>query len=119
MHINTLELADNHIQAEGAKYLVEMLRANFTIQHLVCQNANLPLEGTSGLQVTFYLSFTVSSLYQHLFCFQDLSNNCLQSAGAECVAKILLDNISLKSMKLSGIVHTSSIELLADVLKPG
>lgn len=48
MHINTLELADNHIQAEGAKYLVEMLRANFTIQHLVCRTANLPLEGTSA-----------------------------------------------------------------------
>lgn len=57
MHINTLELADNHIQAEGAKYVVEMLRANFTIQHLVC--TNLPLEGTSAFQLTFYLTFTV------------------------------------------------------------
>lgn len=48
MHINTLELADNHIQAEGAKYLMEMLRANFTIQHLVCCTGNMPLEGTSA-----------------------------------------------------------------------
>lgn len=38
MHINTLELADNQIQAEGAKYLLEMLKANFTIHHLVCRN---------------------------------------------------------------------------------
>lgn len=38
--------------------------------------------------------------------FQNLSNNYLLSAGAECVAKILLDNISLKSMKLSGNVHS-------------
>uniref|UniRef100_A0A8C6LXA9 Leucine rich repeat containing 74A n=1 Tax=Nothobranchius furzeri TaxID=105023 RepID=A0A8C6LXA9_NOTFU len=37
MHINTLELADNHIQAEGVKCLLELLRANFTIQHLVCK----------------------------------------------------------------------------------
>lgn len=59
MHINTLELADSDIQAEGAKYLVEMLRANFTIQHLVCWTENLPLEGTSAFQVTFYLTFTV------------------------------------------------------------
>lgn len=59
MQIKTLELADNHIQAEGAKYLVEMLRANFTIQHLVCQTANRPLEGTSAFQVTLYLMFTV------------------------------------------------------------
>ena len=35
MHITTLELADNYLLAEGAKYLVEMLRANFTIQNLV------------------------------------------------------------------------------------
>lgn len=35
MHINILELADNQIQAEGAKYLLEMMRANFTIHHLV------------------------------------------------------------------------------------
>lgn len=35
MNITTLELADNHLLAEGAKYLVEMLRANFTIQNLV------------------------------------------------------------------------------------
>lgn len=35
MHISTLELADNHIQAGGAQCLVEMLRVNFTIQHLV------------------------------------------------------------------------------------
>lgn len=49
MHINTLELADNYIQAEGAKYLVEMLRANFTIQHLVCSAANLTLEVAQAL----------------------------------------------------------------------
>lgn len=37
MHISTLELADNHIQAGGAQCLMEMLRVNFTIQHLVSQ----------------------------------------------------------------------------------
>lgn len=51
MHINTLELADNQIQAEGAKYLLEMMRANFTIHHLVCGNLNSPLDGAEGLQV--------------------------------------------------------------------
>lgn len=48
MHINTLELADNHIQAEGAKYLGELFKANFTIQHLVCRTANSPLGGMSA-----------------------------------------------------------------------
>ena len=36
MNISTLELADNHILAEGAKHLVEMLKANFTIHTMVC-----------------------------------------------------------------------------------
>ena len=42
---------------------------------------------------------------QRVFFLQDLSNNSLESAGAEHVAKVLLDNISLKSMKLSGNVN--------------
>lgn len=35
MHITNLELAGNYLLAEGAKYLVAMLKANFTIRHLV------------------------------------------------------------------------------------
>lgn len=35
MNITTLQLADNCLSAEGARYLTQMLRANFTIQHLV------------------------------------------------------------------------------------
>lgn len=35
---------------------------------------------------------------------QDLSNNHIRSEGAEDVAKMLLDSISLKSIKLSGNV---------------
>lgn len=46
MNIKTLELANNHIQAEGAKYLVEMLRANLTIHHLVGRSVDPPVEGT-------------------------------------------------------------------------
>lgn len=53
MHINILELADNQIQAEGAKYLLEMMRANFTIRHLVWWNLNSPLDGAEGLQVMY------------------------------------------------------------------
>lgn len=51
MHINILELADNQIQAEGAKYLLEMMRANFTVHHLVCGGLNPPLDGAGGFQV--------------------------------------------------------------------
>jgi len=71
MHINTLELADNHIQAEGAKYLVEMLRVNFTVKHLVCRTANLPLEGVRDLQVASLMGIHsgACSVYWTSICF--------------------------------------------------
>lgn len=56
MHIDTLELADNDIQAEGAKYLGELFKANFTIQHLVCRSTKLPLEGRSAFLETFKIT---------------------------------------------------------------
>lgn len=34
-HTTTLEVADNFLLAEGARYLAQMLKANFTIQNLV------------------------------------------------------------------------------------
>lgn len=79
MHVNTLGLADNRIQAEGAKYLVEMLRANFTIQHLVCRTTNLPLEGTSAFQVTFYWT-----LIQHAVLAFVLFSGFVQQLSAVC-----------------------------------
>lgn len=83
MHINTLELADNHIEAEGAKYLGEMFKANFTIQHLVCRTVNLPLEGKSAFQVTFYLTFvTVGYTTKHInIC---LLSGFIQQLSAVC-----------------------------------
>ena len=45
MTISTLELADNHILSEGAKHLVEMLKANFTINTMVGCCPALPLGG--------------------------------------------------------------------------
>uniref|UniRef100_A0A3Q4M8Z0 Leucine rich repeat containing 74A n=1 Tax=Neolamprologus brichardi TaxID=32507 RepID=A0A3Q4M8Z0_NEOBR len=78
--ISALALADNSIQAEGAKYLMETLRANFTIQHL------------------------------------DISHNHLKSAGAEYVAKMLLDSISLKSVKLSNGFTDDDAKYFADAL---
>uniref|UniRef100_A0A4W4F5L2 Leucine rich repeat containing 74A n=1 Tax=Electrophorus electricus TaxID=8005 RepID=A0A4W4F5L2_ELEEL len=35
VHTTTLELKDNFLLGEGARYIVEMLKANFTIQNLV------------------------------------------------------------------------------------
>lgn len=38
IQITDLELEDNCLLSEGAKYLVEMLKENFTIQRMVCEH---------------------------------------------------------------------------------
>uniref|UniRef100_A0A8C2ZT82 Leucine rich repeat containing 74A n=1 Tax=Cyclopterus lumpus TaxID=8103 RepID=A0A8C2ZT82_CYCLU len=123
MHINTLELADNHIQAEGAKYLVEMLGANFTMQHLVCRTANLPLEGRRALQVAYLMAIYngLCSLYWTSICLTfricptticslqelnimkelDLSHNAFCGKGGEHMGHLLANNEGLEVLDLS------------------
>uniref|UniRef100_A0A3Q4ACM4 EF-hand domain-containing protein n=1 Tax=Mola mola TaxID=94237 RepID=A0A3Q4ACM4_MOLML len=91
MNINTLELADNHIQAEGAKYLMEMLRANFTIQHLVRWNEKPPLEGTK------HHDYFVS-LHN---CYFIPSGNGFTDDDAKYFADALSINSSIKELDLS------------------
>lgn len=50
---------------------------------------------------------STSSLVLIIHFLQDISHNHLKSAGAEYVAKMLLDSISLKSVKLSGNMHVT------------
>lgn len=75
MNIDTLELADNHIQAEGAKYLVEMLRTNFTLQHLVCQSNHW------RAQVLFRRLFSFTSV-QHIVPSSVLLTGFVQQLSA-------------------------------------
>ncbi|XP_023272978.1 leucine-rich repeat-containing protein 74A [Seriola lalandi dorsalis] len=121
MHINTLELADNHIQAEGAKYLVEMLRANFTIQHLDLSNNYLRSAGAeyvakmlldnislksiklSGNGFTdddakyFADSFSSNSRIKEL----DISHNEFCGKGGEHLGQLLANNEGLEVLDLS------------------
>ncbi|XP_071354479.1 leucine-rich repeat-containing protein 74A isoform X2 [Trachinotus anak] len=121
MHINILELADNHIQAEGTKYLVEMLRANFTIQHLDLSNNYLRSAGAeyvakmlldnislksiklSGNGFTdddakyFADSFSSNSRIKEL----DLSHNEFCGKGGEHLGQLLANNEGLEVLDLS------------------
>ncbi|XP_028422138.1 leucine-rich repeat-containing protein 74A [Perca flavescens] len=90
MHINTLELADNHIQAEGAKYLVEMLRANFTLQHLDLSNNHLQSAGAE------YVAKTNSRIKE-----LDLSHNEFCGKGGEHLGQLLANNEGLEVLDLS------------------
>ncbi|XP_044231256.1 leucine-rich repeat-containing protein 74A isoform X2 [Thunnus albacares] len=93
MHINTLELADNYIQAEGAKYLVEMLRANFTIQHLDLSNNHLQSAGAEHVAKMLLDSISVKSM--------KLSGNGFTDDDAKYFADALSVNMMLKHLDLS------------------
>uniref|UniRef100_A0A3B4B4Q8 EF-hand domain-containing protein n=1 Tax=Periophthalmus magnuspinnatus TaxID=409849 RepID=A0A3B4B4Q8_9GOBI len=116
--INKLELADNGILAEGAKYVVEMLRANFTIQHVVCSARELRLEITIMLHIlrlpSVLSSFTgfiskqsdgkyfadalsTNSRIKEL----DLSHNEFCGKGGEHLGHLLANNEGLEVLDLS------------------
>ncbi|XP_047467438.1 leucine-rich repeat-containing protein 74A-like [Mugil cephalus] len=93
MHINTLELADNHIQAEGAKYLVEMLRANFTIQRLDLSNNYLKSAGAEYVAKMLLDNISLKSL--------KLSGNRFTDDDAKYFADALSTNSRIKELDLS------------------
>uniref|UniRef100_A0A3Q3E098 Leucine rich repeat containing 74A n=1 Tax=Labrus bergylta TaxID=56723 RepID=A0A3Q3E098_9LABR len=92
MNINTLELADNHIQAEGAKYLVEMLRANFTIQYLDLSNNQLLYVGAEYVGKMLLDNISLKSL--------KLSNGFTDD-DAKYFADALSINSRIKELDLS------------------
>uniref|UniRef100_A0A8D2ZVB9 Leucine rich repeat containing 74A n=1 Tax=Scophthalmus maximus TaxID=52904 RepID=A0A8D2ZVB9_SCOMX len=106
MHINTLELANNHIEAEGAEYLVEMLRANFTIQHLDLSNNYLQSAGAEHVAKllmdnislkSLKLSGNINSKIKEL----DLSYNTFCGKGGEHLGQMLANNEGLEVLDLS------------------
>uniref|UniRef100_A0A3B3YIQ6 EF-hand domain-containing protein n=1 Tax=Poecilia mexicana TaxID=48701 RepID=A0A3B3YIQ6_9TELE len=60
VHIRTLELAYNRVQAEGVKYLAELLRANFTIQHLFQDLSNNHVKSEGAEHVAKMLMDSIS-----------------------------------------------------------
>ncbi|KAK9533580.1 hypothetical protein VZT92_008689 [Zoarces viviparus] len=93
MHINTLELADNHIQAEGAEYLMEMLRANFTVQHLDLSNNYLQSAGAEHVTKVLLDNISLKSI--------KLSGNGFTDDDAKYFVDALLTNSRLKELDLS------------------
>ena len=89
MTISTLELADNHILAEGAKHLVEMLKANFTINSMVGCCPALPL-GRAHMHtikcIVIYLG--VNIVFFSRICQTTTFSLSVQSALVKCCWKI-------------------------------
>ncbi|KAM6912150.1 uncharacterized protein lrrc74a [Xenentodon cancila] len=93
MSINTLELADNDVQAEGAKYLMEMLRANFTIQHLDLSNNYLMSAGAAYVAKMLLDNISLKSI--------KLSGNAFIDEDAQHFVDALSSNSRIKDLDLS------------------
>ncbi|KAL6105745.1 lrrc74a [Pungitius sinensis] len=93
MNINSLELGDNHIQAEGAKYLAEMLRANFTIKRLDLSNNYLRSAGAEHVTNVLLNNISLKSV--------KLSGNGFTDDDAKYFADALLTNSRIKELDLS------------------
>ncbi|KAM8914941.1 leucine-rich repeat-containing protein 74A isoform 2-T2 [Spinachia spinachia] len=93
MNINSLELGDNHIQAEGAKYLAEMLRANFTLKRLDLSNNYLRSTGAEHVTKVLLNNVSLKSV--------KLSGNGFTDDDAKYFADALLTNSRIKELDLS------------------
>uniref|UniRef100_A0A8C4T5I6 Leucine rich repeat containing 74A n=1 Tax=Erpetoichthys calabaricus TaxID=27687 RepID=A0A8C4T5I6_ERPCA len=113
--ITSLELEDNHIQAEGAVSLTEMLSVNSTIQDLVSYMFmhSRVLHGSGEQQSRGscrFLDLDDCRFPLMFFCFLqsnfrvkelDLSHNQFREKGGECLGQMLANNDGLEVINLS------------------
>ncbi|XP_057715727.1 leucine-rich repeat-containing protein 74A isoform X1 [Corythoichthys intestinalis] len=93
VHLTTLELADNYIQADGAKDVAEMLKANFTIHHLDLSNNHLRSAGAEYVSKMLMDSLSLKSV--------KLSGNGFTDDDAKYFAEAMSINFSIKELDLS------------------
>uniref|UniRef100_A0A8C1ZCB2 Leucine rich repeat containing 74A n=1 Tax=Cyprinus carpio TaxID=7962 RepID=A0A8C1ZCB2_CYPCA len=80
MHTTTLELADNFLLAEGARHLMEMLRANFTIHNLDLSDNHLQSAGAECVAKMLLENISIKSLkLSGISCILIETSVCSQS----------------------------------------
>ncbi|KAL2081822.1 hypothetical protein ACEWY4_021640 [Coilia grayii] len=119
--ISVLELEDNCILAEGARYLMEMLKENCSIQRMNLSNNNLQAAGAKNIAKMLVDDNSIKSLALSANGFLDeaakyfadalasnfqvksldLSHNCFCETGGEHLGHMLASNESLKTLNLS------------------
>ncbi|KAG1936387.1 leucine-rich repeat-containing protein 74A [Pimephales promelas] len=92
-HTSTLELADNYLLAEGARYFMEMLRANFTIQNLDLSDNHLQSAGAECVAKMLLENISIKSL--------KLSGNKFAEHDAKWFAESFSSNYRVKELDLS------------------
>uniref|UniRef100_A0AAZ3QNU7 EF-hand domain-containing protein n=1 Tax=Oncorhynchus tshawytscha TaxID=74940 RepID=A0AAZ3QNU7_ONCTS len=96
MHITNLELADNYLLAEGARYLLEMLKVNVTLKHLDLSWNGFGNEGALALGEALKFNNTLVYL--------DLNNNRITNEGVGMLCKGLEANDTLRALMVGLIL---------------
>lgn len=92
--ITNLELDSNALRAEGARYIMEMLKTNTTIESLVTRHL--------VNEALWRLLWSHQWVHTEVLSHQNLSRNMLHLEGAKIVCNMLICNYFVKSIKLSG-----------------
>ncbi|GAA6096951.1 leucine-rich repeat-containing protein 74A isoform X1 [Tachysurus ichikawai] len=92
-HTTTLELADNFLLAEGARYLVQMLKANLTIQNLDLSDNHFQSAGAEHVTRMLVDNVSIRSLR--------LSGNGFSENDAKWFAEAFTTNYRVKELDLS------------------
>ncbi|XP_062862808.1 leucine-rich repeat-containing protein 74A [Trichomycterus rosablanca] len=121
LHTTTLELADNYLLAEGTRYLVQMLKANFIIQNLDLSDNHLRSAGAEYITKLLMDNNTIKSIklsgsgfteddakgfadafsINHNVKELDLSHNQLCGRAGECLGQMLANNEGVEILNLS------------------
>ncbi|KAI5618851.1 leucine-rich repeat-containing protein 74A isoform X2 [Silurus asotus] len=92
-HTTTLGLADNFLLAEGARYIVQMLKANFTIQNLDLSDNHLQSAGAEHVTKMLLENVSIKSIR--------LSGNEFLEDDAKWFAEAFTTNYRVKELDLS------------------
>ncbi len=108
--LNSLNLAENAIDAEGAKEIAEALMANSTLTSLNFNKNNIGAEGTKEIAEALRVNKTLISL--------NLAENTIYAEGTKEIAEALMVNSTLTLLNLAnnGLGYEGA-KLIADVLK--
>uniref|UniRef100_A0A665UP76 EF-hand domain-containing protein n=1 Tax=Echeneis naucrates TaxID=173247 RepID=A0A665UP76_ECHNA len=127
-NITNLEMEDCLLKAQGARYLMEMLQTNITIQSLNLSNNQLQLEGAVAvskmLSDNYYIksiklagahSLTQKKKKKSYMCIFELhlSGNGLSRVEAQSLGQALKQNNTLELLDLShNRIHDEGVTLL-------
>jgi len=108
--LSTLNISNNYFQADGAKYILQILKNNTTLVSLNISNNSLGVEGAKFIADALKENHTLKTL--------DLSNTKLQSEGIKIIVDALEINTSLRNLyAFSNDIRAQGAKYISEALE--